>query len=196
MSMPSLGRLLRAATLVALGMLLSQATLSIAVPATAATTHTRVANCSAFDFHPINSATDFTWENRTMYRTSGDGDGYFLCDPNLPNKATVTKVRFTVRDVDDRINVRYCALVRTSLKVAESANYVMAAVSETGMTAKPGVVRRSDTSISGATVNLRDYGYVLQCQIDFHTDLFNYVKSPASGIIGAVVTYKISSANG
>jgi hypothetical protein len=192
-----IGRLLRPVTLLAAGMLLSQATLSIAAPTTtAATTLTRMTNCASYDFRPIDSQTDFIWHNRTVYRTTDEGDGYFLCDADLPNKATVTKVRFTVRDVDDRINVRYCALVRQSLMTAESANHVMAVVSETGMTATPGVVRRSDTSISRATVDLEDYAYVLQCQIQFHADLFNYLKSPPTGIIGAVVTYRISSTNG
>jgi hypothetical protein len=186
-------RVLRPVTLLVAGMLLAQATLSVAAPTTAATTYTRAVSCAGLDFHPIDSRTQYRWEGRLLYRTTQGGDGWFLCDPNLPNKAKVTRVRFTVKDSTDLQSVTYCALSRGSLATSGSVD-VMADITGTGMAATPGVVRRSDTTISHATIDQTKYAYWLQCQIVWHPSLSSTAAN--AGIIGADVTYTISSTNG
>jgi len=191
-----LGRVLRPVTLLAAAMLLSQATLSVATPTTtAATTLTRTVSCAGLNFHPIDSRTTYRWEGPMLYRFDGQGDGWFLCDPNLPNKAKVTRIRFTVRDVLNQIDVRYCGLVRSGLGTSGGAPVAMGVIENTGLAAAPGIVRRSDSSISYATIDQTAYAYWLQCQIHFGAGLGG-LGGPYGAIIGAEVTYRISSTNG
>ena len=89
--------------------------------------------------------------------------------------------------------MRHCALIRTSLKLTGVVE-ALAVMSSTGMAAQPGTVRRSDTSISFATVDNANYAYSLQCEIAFDDSLLNVIGK--DGIIGADVTYTISAANG
>lgn len=195
MSDSILGRVLRPVTLLLAGMLLGQVTLSVATPTTAATTRTRVASCSGLNFHPIHYQTTWRWDGHVLMRVTDAGDGWFLCDPNLPNKAVVTRVRFTLQDDDRDINIRFCGLMRASLTSGSTSSQALATVSETGLTARPGTVRRTDGSISRATIDQSRYSYWLQCQIVFNGGLVR-VEERHHGIIGADVTYKISSTNG
>ncbi len=102
-------------------------------------------------------------------------------------------VRFTLYDNSDLINIAYCALVRGSLGTGTGDAQAMAVIDQTGMAATPGSVRRSDTTIVHATVDQAAYGYWLQCQIIYADTL---VATDENGIIGATVTYRISSADG
>lgn len=70
----------------------------------------------------------------------------------------------------------------------------MAVVEPTGMSATPGTVRRSTSAISNATIDDASFAYWLQCQIIFGSGLTN--TAGHNGIIGADVTYRISSTNG
>jgi hypothetical protein len=79
-------------------MLLGQGALAIAAPAAPqATIQTRIASCAGLDFHPIDGRTQFRWQERILYRANSEGDGWFMCAADLPHRAVVTKVRFTVR---------------------------------------------------------------------------------------------------
>jgi hypothetical protein len=192
-----LGRVTRPALTFVACMLLAQATVSIAAnPAAPLTsvTYTRVTSCAGMNFHPINSATNYIFIDPMLSRWNDEGDGWFLCDPHLPNKAVVTKVRFTVFDDLDRINIVYCGLVRTSLGTGSGGAQAMAVVNATGMSATPGTVRPSTSAISNATIDEASFAYWLQCQIIFGTGLNN--TAGHNGIIGADVTYRISSTNG
>lgn len=166
-----------------------------------AAVQTRVASCQGLNFHAITTDTTFGYRNNNgtmlIRYDSGqadDPDGFFLCDPGLPNKAVVTKVQFTVFDGVELGEVRYCALYRAGLTAsnADDASQLMAEVGTTGMAAQPGVVRRSDTSIANATIDNASWGCWLQCQINFPQGS----SSNGVGIYGANVTYQISAANG
>jgi hypothetical protein len=168
----------------------------IAAPADVATTLSRTASCAGLNFHPIDSRTTYQWTNRTLWRDTSAGDGWFLCDPKLPNKATVTRVRFTVHDDSSVTNVQYCGLARSGLTASNASSgdaVAMAVVPATGMDSAPGTVRLSDTTISHATIDESNYTYWLQCRVDL---IVSAIGAPFAGIIGADVTYTISSTNG
>jgi len=156
------------------------------------------------NFHAIASTTTYALTaaggGRSMVRAEVGADeswydGFFLCDPGLPHGAEVTKVQFTIRDVTDQAEVRYCALVRTGLSALSAIQEptVMAQVPSTGRVAKPGVVRRSTTSITGAIIDNQKFGYTLQCQLDWDEAT---IAADGAGIYGANVTYRIDSADG
>jgi hypothetical protein len=188
-------RTLRGATLFAAGMLVAGTSISVAAPVRPAATQTRVSSCSGLNFHPIDSRTVYRWAGRMLWRAGQGGDGWFLCDANLPNKAVVTRVRFTVKDGHDLQSLQYCALVRASLASASATPQALGVVSPTGMAAEPGTVRKSDTSISHATIDNSTYSYWLQCQILWDDRLIAPGDAYAA-IVGADVTYTISSTNG
>ena len=188
MSRSPIARLVRPAILLVAGMLLGQGALAVAAPsAPAATTQVRITSCAGMNFRPIDSATGYTWTGRRLERGNG-GDGWFLCDPQLPHRAVVTKVRFTVYDSSSLNEVRYCALVRHGLAAANSEPVAIAGVAATGVGAEPGSIRLTDTSILTPTIDNGNFAYWLQCLITGGASL--------TGLIGADVTYRISSANG
>jgi hypothetical protein len=168
---------------------------AIASPSTPqATVQTRAVSCNGLNFHPIESATSYTWSDAAIIRNNLPGDGFFVCDVALPHRATVTKVRFTVYDDSDRYGVRYCGLVRRASdprRIAEGAQDV-AGAPETGAAARPRTVRLTATPVSGrAVVDNLKYSYYLQCQFEFDTNS-KYLLRLYSGD----VTYTISSTNG
>jgi hypothetical protein len=196
------GRVLRPVVLLVAGMLVAHATLSITTsPTAAATTQTRVASCSGLNFHPIDDRTEYAWKGAALFRRSGEGDGWFVCDPGLPHRSVVTKVRFTVRDTFSGVSVQGCALRRTSLgntgtgDATIGASQTLGTVPATGLDALPGTVRLSDPSISRATIDNAGYSYFLGCQIYAASPDF-FATEPHGAIIGADVTYRISSTNG
>ena len=158
--------------------------------------HTRTASCHGLNFHPIDDATGYDHEVASgiyVYRKNSAGSGFFTCDPGLPNKAVVTRVRFTVLDNTDEAEVLNCALVRNGLGVTTATTYhVLAAVLNTGQGATPGIVRRSTTSIAHATIDQAKWAYFFQCQLTYDPDH----PDNRHGLYGADVTYTISSTNG
>jgi len=164
--------------------------------ATGVTTYTRSVSCSGFNFNPIDATTQKAWHptERYLYRTgSAAGDGYFLCDPGLPHKAVVTRVRFTLFDSTDVTEIRYCALFRGALAATfpSPAPNEIAQVPTTGHVEKPGKVRLQDTSINFATIDNSQYAYWLQCQM--YGDPRDYDEV---GLYGAEVTFRITASNG
>ena len=184
----------RSAALLLIGAVLGAGAIASATPVESATTYTRVASCHGFNFHPIDK-TGFDHNSFMLLRTystgSEQGDGYFVCDPNLPHNAVVTKVSFTVEDAHPQGDVRYCSLYRKSLNpvTADTLQNLMAEVPAT--VGVPLTVRLTDTTIEFAKVDNANFGYHLQCQL-------SEVSTHAEplGIFGAVVTYKITAANG
>lgn len=196
MSQSFLGRALRPAILLAAGILIGQGAFAIAAPATpAATTQTRIASCSGFDLHPIDNRTTEAWDGRVKYRRNKDDDGWFMCNPTLPHRAGVTKVLFTVKDGDNNIDLQYCGPMRIPLTTTGEARAVGMATSGTGMANEPGILRASTTAITFATVDNGLFAYTLQCHIVFGYQLVE-IGGGYAGIIGADVTYRISSTNG
>jgi len=173
---------------IAIGALLAPA---VGGGAQAITTYTRTASCSALGgFHPIDSNTKYGYASTTRLYYLGVGSSFFLCDPGLPNKAVVTKVRFTIYDYSASAEVRNCALVRSGLTptTAESLQ-VLASVPATGASYySDQPLRPSDTSISYATIDNGNFAYWLQCEFSANTS--------ALGLYGADITYKITAANG
>jgi hypothetical protein len=154
-------------------------------PATAVTTYTRAVSCHGLAWQPISYQTQHTATG--TLRSSGS-TGYFICNPALPHKAVVTRVRFTLYDIAAAGWVDNCALVRAGLApTTAAAAQVMASV---GQTQSLGTVQRfEDTTIDFATVDNMNYAYYLQCQIR--------LGSPnQQGIYGADITYKITAGNG
>jgi hypothetical protein len=166
-----------------------------------ASIQSRATSCQGLNFHPNNSTTTYDWNNAVgeyLYRTDGgqanDHDGYFLCDPGLPQRAVVTKVQFTLYDNAPHAEIRYCALYRTGLSAAtaDDAPQLMAVVPSTGMADLPGVVRKTTTSIAHPTIDNANWSYRLQCQINSDPSW----ASSYAGIYGAATTYRIDAANG
>ncbi len=87
--------------------------------------------------------------------------------------------------------MRYCSLYRKSLNpvTADTLQNLMAEVPATD--GVPLTVRLTDTTIEFAKVDNANFGYHLQCQL---SEVSFY--GEALGIFGAVVTYKITAANG
>jgi len=153
------------------------------------TTYTRAVSCSGFGFLPITS-TD-TYQSSGTQRTGSDG--YFVCPVDLPHKAVVTRVRFTLRDQHPSGGVDDCALVRGGLTVATAASaQVMAKVPDTvgNETTNPGIQRMTDTTINFATVDNTNFHYYLQCFIAAGGGQL------LVGVYGADVTFKITAGNG
>jgi hypothetical protein len=190
-------RTLRGVALFVAGMVAAGTSISVAAPTpAAATTHTRVTSCAGLDFHPITSDTSYDWDGGGVWRKPDSGDqrdGFFLCDPQLPDKAVVTRLRFTVVDDTLRAQVRFCALYRQAITVsgANDPAQLMANAGGTDMAGRPGVVRLNTSTIHRATIDHASYGYYLQCQINFQPGF-----AAETQIIGADVTYRISSTNG
>jgi hypothetical protein len=150
----------------------------------AVTTYTRAWSCQGRDFMPLEDGQTFG-----SFATARKGNGYFQCEADLPHKAVVTRVRFTLHDAWDGAEVRECRLARTSLAASTAgANSILAVVPTTGDPQDPGIVRRSTTSIAHATIDRLNYAYYLSCYISAEFDNL--------GIYGADVTYSITVANG
>jgi hypothetical protein len=175
-----------------------------------ATTYTRTVSCQGLNFHPDDSKTGYDYDNSSarelLYRSVGyryydtglfdeNGSGFFQCDPGLPDKAVVTRVRFTLLDnANGYAEVRYCGLFRSGLALSDTTYDVLASFPTTGMfNASPNPVRLSKSVIAHATVDNTKWAYFLSCQINLGTDVLSTDKA---GIYGADVTYTISAANG
>jgi len=153
--------------------------------AQAVTTYTRAVSCPGLAWQPVNS--DQIYDSVGTIRRAFN-TGYYVCAVDLPHKAVVTRVRFSVLDANYNGNVNSCALVRAGLAI-ETTNtaQLMAAVGTT--TDSYDSQRLSDTTISFATIDNMNFGYYLQCQIVGSGWI-------AVGVYGADITYKITAANG
>jgi hypothetical protein len=151
---------------------------------------TRTTTCGAMAFKPIDSGVDYvgSGSGKYLYRSGAAFDSTFICPVELPDRAVVTKVQFTLFDSDASQEVSFCNLHRNSITVATAGNPdVMASVTATGAVAKPGLVRRTDTSIAFATIHNASFSYQLECALGLGIGV---------GIYGATVSYTISAANG
>jgi hypothetical protein len=148
----------------------------------------RTASCHAFGFHPLDSATGYDYGGEMLFRIGTGGNGFFACDPSLPDRAIVTKVQFSVSDATETGQVKFCGLYRSALINGFSHADELAAMDPTGIPDEPGFQRLRDASIQNATVDNKTFGYWLQCSLD---------QGGASlGLFGADVIYTISAANG
>jgi hypothetical protein len=145
---------------------------------------TRYASCAGLHWYPVNSATEY--ESLGTARVSAGG-AMFFCDPDLPHRAVVTAVRFSVSDPSTVSQVQNCALGRHPLTVEGMGDIeVMASVPPTGGPEQPLAVRLVDRTIDFATVNNNKYAYWLQCEATAGSQL----------ILGASVQYAIDTADG
>jgi len=87
----------------------------------------------------------------------------------------------------------YCALHRSGLAADHADSQTLGLVSPTGV-GNARVARRSDSSISRATIDNSAYRYWFQCERTFLDGV--EVVGPQAAIVRAEVTYKISSTNG
>ena len=143
--------------------------------------HTGTVSCGTTGFVPDDSGSGYTiGSGHWMYWTGG-GSSHFACPVTLPNKAVVTKVQFTVADFDATRQMSGCRLARRSLSASTAADIdVLAAVHATGISAQPGSVRLTDSTIHHATVNNTGYWYTLECVVGFGAQV---------GLYGASITY-------
>lgn len=166
-------------------------------PITKAAVQSRVSSCAGLQFHPMTSNTFYGYVGDMLFQSVPTGhnttskDGFFICDPKLPQSARVTKVQFTVYDNFNGDEVRFCGLFRTPLGGTVDSYQTLAQVPRTGINNTPGRTRKTASSISYATINNAKYAYWLQCQItaEESTDEF-------TGLYGADVYYSIDPANG
>lgn len=157
--------------------------------AAAATSQTRSASCHAFDFRPIDSATDYGYANTKRIRVGTAGSGFFTCNPGLPQRAVVTEVQFSIWDGSGSSEVKFCGLYRSGLSSASSeVVQALAQLPATGIAQAPGFARLTATSITHATVNTSSFAYWLQCNLE--------QAGQSLGLYGADVIYTISTANG
>jgi hypothetical protein len=154
---------------------------------------TRSASCQGLNFHPIDYRTGFDYYGGEIRITQAGGSNFLLCDPGLPNRATVRKIQFTLHDESSIGEVRYCALYRSGLTPATALiEQVMALVGSTGISANPAIARFSSSSITHGLIDNTKWAYYLQCQINVPGQGY----SNFLGIYGADVIYTISAANG
>ena len=152
--------------------------------AQAVTTYTRAWSCPGFGFQPLDDNLVF-WNVGT--RRTASSIGYVTCAVDLPHKAVVTRVRFTLFQTTDNGLVNDCDLVRAGLTTSNVQNaWVMASVPPSQ---NVGVSRLTDTTINLATIDNMNYAYYLQCQLRGEP-------TQQEGIYGADITYKITAANG
>jgi hypothetical protein len=149
-----------------------------------ATYYTRSVSCPGVLFFPSDSTTTYGNDGALRVRTSTAGDGYFRCDPGLPNGAIVKQVQFTVSVYNLTGEVANCALTRQGLQtttVAEIDHLASLPDPSTGNS------RLSTTTISFATIDNTRWAYWLECGLN--GDGYE------AGIIGADVIYKINATN-
>jgi hypothetical protein len=100
----------------------------------------------------------------------------------------------TKRPAVNRTTRRQHPVLRAGQGRADDRNddtyQTLASVAPTGLTERPGEVRRSTSAISYATVDDTKYSYWLQCHLDVRTSSYKH------GIFGADVVYQISATNG
>ena len=182
------------ATVSAISVLATSAVLSAPRAASAsspaATSQTRSVSCHAFEFLPVDSATQGDYFNSKRIRAGTSGSGFFVCDPKLPTRAVVTKVQFSIWDGSGSSEIKYCGLYRSGLGGATVAETIieLAAVPPTGLSQAPGFARLTDTSIQNPTIDNSKYAYWLQCNIP--------QAGQSLGLYGADVVYTITAANG
>jgi hypothetical protein len=191
------GRALRPAVMVVLGAVIGAG----ATPAIAAlhgpgatVTQTRSFSCPGRNFHPVDSGINYAMTGNEIVQSVGDSNGAwpFVCQVDLPNNALVTKVQFTVlansltgATLDD------CGLFRSGLATTTAQTTQPIGVLAT-IGSNAGLVRRTTTTISHATVDTMNYAYWLQCVMGVTS---SYAHDNV-GIFGADIVYRISSANG
>jgi hypothetical protein len=155
----------------------------------AATQQTRSASCSAFDFVPLDSATQADFFNAKRIRAGTGGSGFFVCDPGLPSKAVVTKVQISIWDGSGSSEVKFCGLYRSGLESStQDIVQEMAAMGPTGISEAGGFARLTDTSIQNATIDNTRFSYWIQCNLT--------QAGQSLGLFGADVIYTISATNG
>jgi hypothetical protein len=154
-------------------------------PTPRAVGQTRTTTCGALAFKPIDSDVSYIGSGSGKYMYTNDaGDPTFQCPLELPDRAVVRKVQFTLFDIDPSQEVSFCRLVRDSITTdTAGTKQVMASVAAS----TPGVVRHTTTAIAFATVKNTSFSYALECALGQGINV---------GIYGANVTYNISSVNG
>ena len=183
MHLPSLRGLAIGIALVFVGAVLG----STLVGSVSAATQTRVVSCAGLNFYPTDYLTTYDNSGPLRTRLDSNGSGVFRCDPGLPNKAVVTKVRFTLLDqAGTPYLVDSCALNRSGLTTTTATSFQ--ALASVPGTSSVGIERLTDSTIDFNTINNALFGYWIECRING--------AAPYVGIYGADVTYTISSANG
>ena len=185
-NVPSIRALAFAAVACALGaVVLMPLTARVADAAVeGAAVQTRIVSCAGSGFYP---ASDVTYATEGTVRES-EAYTTLRCAISLPHRAVVTRVRFTLHDGSSSGVVGPCSLKRVGLALATATTeQTMASVPATDQLDYSGLKRPVDTSISYATIDNGNYAYWLECTVN---------SSPLQGIVGADVTFTISSANG
>ncbi len=168
-----------AVTGVALAVLVAQTGRAVdRVASTAQGATTRWASCPSVGFYPSDST--------ESYATEATGRGgqsvAFSCGLSLPHRATITAVRFHLKDSVSFYQIYGCAIVRSRLDPPNDTSQVVASVPDTGTAFEGGYVTKSTTSISHALVDDRAYAYAARCRIP-------YPNSGILQIVGVSVRY-------
>jgi hypothetical protein len=156
----------------------------------ATTSQSRSVSCSGLEFNALDTATGADYFNAKRIRAGTGGSGFFTCNPDIPNRAVVTKVQFSIWDGSGSSEMKYCGLYRSGLETATASENVqeLASVPATGIDRAPGFARLTDTSIQNAIINTNKYVYWFQCNIP--------QAGQSLGLYGANAIYTITSVNG
>src|SRR5688572_19215640 len=72
----------------------------------------RTSSCAGLAFKPIDEDAVYRFYGYTgIYQGAAEGQNFYVCSPNLPNSAVVTRFRVTVDDQGGGAEVSNCALV-------------------------------------------------------------------------------------
>jgi hypothetical protein len=159
-------------------------------------THTRSVGCAGLSFYPTDSHLEYSNLGTLRYLANVPSPSYsrvFRCDPGLPHRAVVTRLRFTLKmgllpeGYDMECMLRRSGLTAATAQVHETLARVPARPAGGGFD-----WRLATTEIANAIIDNLRYAYWLECSLP----LPNQDGPPARGVYGADVTYTISDSDG
>jgi hypothetical protein len=179
---------LRAVSLVAIGVvagsLMVQGTIARQSPEVAPqAATTRWASCPMMGFIPETSSSAYL--SASDFSRRGDTGVHYHCAVELPDRATITGVRFTVLDTRDTGRTGPCYLGRVTLTGTSAAPVAISSLKSTSVAGASGRKILSTTTISHGVVDNSRYGYWFDCEVPAV-----FLATGYAGIYGAAVSYK------
>lgn len=148
---------------VVVGSLVVQGTVAREAPAAdPAATSTRWLSCVGMGFFPHDSSVPYG-SNAAFYR-DGPG-GYYHCAIQVPDRATITQVRFTVFDTRDTGPTGPGYLGRVRLDGTSAQPTALSNLLSTTAAGTPGRKVLTDSTITNGLVDNQRYAYWLECYI-------------------------------
>ena len=121
-------------------------------------------NCLAMSMGPSLSGQAWNVNRYGVYLTGGEM-GYFNCAIHLPDGASITGFRASVRDNSATGQVVCYMLAVTTDIALQSDGYTPAYAEYTGLPETPGDTVLTDDTIKDPVVNNAKYGYMAECEL-------------------------------